>query len=65
MLWDGEYHPAKMVMVVAMGLSYLKDSPEYEIIKRESICLRGNIYSSVRLSPALAFLMFPSFLEWK
>lgn len=63
-LWDGECHLAKMVMVVAIGLSNFKDSPEeYETIKRESICLTENLCSSILISPALAFLMCPSFPE--
>lgn len=40
-LLDGEWDHAKMVMIVAIGLSYFEDSPEeYEPTKRELICFK-------------------------
>jgi len=65
-LWDGECHFAKMVMIAAIGLSNFKDSPEkYQTVKRESVCLTENIYFSILMSLALAYLMSPSFPECK
>lgn len=43
-LLDGECDHAKIVVVVAIGLSYFKDSPEeYEPTKRELICFTENV----------------------
>lgn len=65
-LLDGECDHAKMVMIVAIGLSYFEDSPEeYEPTKRELICFTENVYSSILIGPPLPFLICPSFSEWR
>lgn len=65
-LLDGEWDHAKMVMIVAIGLSYFEDSPEeYEPTKRELICFIENVYSSILIGPPLPFLICPSFSEWR
>lgn len=51
-------HDAEMVMIVAIGLSYFKDSSEnYEPTKRELMCFTENIYFSILIGPPLTFLI--------
>lgn len=57
-LLDGECDHAEMVMIVAMGLSYLKDSSEeYEPTKSELICFTENVYFLILIRPSLTFLI--------